>query len=491
MRYTLEIIVFVSGFVVLTFEILGSRILGPYFGTSIYVWSSIIGIILASLSIGYALGGKIADKYPRREVLGSILYGSAIAITIALLTKYPLLEFLRISGNDIRVSSVIAAIILFSPTSLLLGMVSPYAVRLALTGLKGSGETVGNFSAISTAGSILGTFATGFWLLPYFWVYSILASLSIIVILLSLLCSPQQQKWLKIATLMILIAIFTFGSRLNVNASIIDERDTLYSHIRILESMSPKGESMRTLNINVENHSTISLSSDRLVNEYTKYYHLVRYFKPDFQSALMLGGGAYSFPKDYLKRYPHATIDVAEIDSWVTELARQYFWLKDNPRLHIYHEDGRVFLNRNTTKYDVIFGDAFTSWYSVPYELTTKEAIQRQYESLSEDGIIILNIISSIDGDTGEFLRAEYATFREVFQDVRLYPVTNPDNPKLIQNIMLVARKKNTPLPATTDSEIQSMLVHEYKQSISKDMPILTDNFAPVDHYISKLLGAN
>ena len=137
----------------------------------------------------------------------------------------------------------------------------------------------------------------------------------------------------------------------------------------------------------------------------------------------MLGGAGYSFPKDYLTKYPNATLDVVEIDPGVTALAKKYFALEDHPNLTIYHEDARVFLNQNTKKYDAILGDAFSSWYLVPYQLTTEEAIRRQYDSLSLSGAVILNIVSSIEGEMGEFLRAEYKTYKKVFPQVYLLPV--------------------------------------------------------------------
>lgn len=202
----------------------------------------------------------------------------------------------------------------------------------------------------------------------------------------------------------------------------------------------------------------------------------------------MFGGAGYSFPKDYLKTYPSATLDVVEIDPGVTELAKKYFWLEENPRLRIHHEDARVFLNQNTEKYDVIFGDAFTSWYSVPYQLTTIEAVKRQYDTLTDSGAVILNIISSIDGDTGEFLRAEYHTFKSIFPQVYLFPVSLED-PTQPQNIILVALKSPVaPRWETTDSQMEEFLWRRYTGVVSDDMPTLTDDYAPVDHYVGKLM---
>lgn len=271
---------------------------------------------------------------------------------------------------------------------------------------------------------------------------------------------------------------------------VIDEVDTMYSHIRIIDKVSPfTREKIRILGINAENHSAMSLESDILVNEYTRYYHLVRHFVPDFKRWLMFWGAGYSFPKDYIKKYPLASLDVVEIDPGVTDIARTYFGLKDSSQMRIVHEDARVFLEKNTEKYDVIFGDAFSSWYSIPYQLTTVEAVKKHYDALSDSGAVILNIISSIEWEQWEFLRAEYATYKSIFPHVYLFPVTNPGEKDAIQNIMLVALKsKESPSFESGDGEIALFLSHLWKSPVTEDMPILTDDYAPVDHYIGKLL---
>src|SRR5665648_670250 len=167
-KYLLEIVVFVCGAVVMIFELVGSRVLGPYFGTSIFVWTSLIGIILGSLSIGYYLGGKIADKKSSFKSLSLIIFLAAISIGLTVLIKDFWLFVLQNSFTDIRTSSVLASLGLFLPASVFLGMVSPYAVKLKIKNLDTSASTVGNLYAISTTGSIFGTFLAGFYLIPHF-----------------------------------------------------------------------------------------------------------------------------------------------------------------------------------------------------------------------------------------------------------------------------------------------------------------------------------
>lgn len=492
-KYILEITVFICGAVVMVFELVGSRALGPYFGTSIFVWTSLIGIILGGLSIGYCLGGKIADKKPSFYVLSLIIFLSAVFIGLTIFIKTFLLVFLQTNVSDIRISSIIASLVLFFPASVLLGMVSPYAAKLKLNSLNTSGSTIGNLYAISTIGSIIGTFLSGFYLIPHFGTNKLLIILSITLIVVSL--SLSAKKFIKIrlsvfAFMIISMVAFNRFNNLSEKNGFIIDADTAYNRIWVYDSHDKKtGELIRTLAVNNENSSAMFLNKEDLVYEYTKYYHLAKHFNPGFKTALMLGGAGYSYPKDFLIRYPEAAIDVIEIDPMVTMLARKYFDLKEDPRLTIYHEDGRVYLNKTHKKYDVIFGDAFSSRYSLPYQLTTKEAVQKKFDILNDNGAVILNIISSIKGEKGQFLRAEYATYKNIFPQVYLFPVKDPDNGYEVQNIILIALKsKEKQTFSDAESELSGYLQHLWNEEVNIDKPILTDDYAPVDYYISKTI---
>ena len=490
-KYILEITVFACGAIVMIFELVGSRVLGPYFGTSLFVWTSLIGIILGSLSIGYYWGGKIADRKASFSRLSLIIFLAAILMIITTLSKDSILYFF--SKYFVPDSGLIlVSLILFSPISILLGMVSPYAVKLKLNNLDTSGSTIGNLSAISTLGSIIGTFLSGFYLIPKFGTNKLLIILSALLILVSILVFSKRLLKIKLSALVIsifiLISIGSFNYAFGKDNFL--DVDTAYNRIWIYDRIDKDtNKPVKTMGINNENHSSMFLDSDELVNEYTKYYHLAKHFNPDFEKALIFGGAGYSFPKDFLLKYPLATIDVVEIDPKVTDLAKKYFNLKENPRLSIYHEDGRVFLNETQEKYDVIFGDAFSSRYSIPYQLTTKEVVQKKFDILNNDGVVVLNIISTIDGEKGKFLRAEYATYKSVFPQVYLFPVTVKNNGFYIQNIILVALKsEEKPAFMSEDLQLNEYLKHLWTREIKMDVPVLTDDYAPVDYYIYKVL---
>jgi MFS family permease len=182
-RFFLEIVVFVCGAVVMAYEIIGSRMLGPYVGTSYEVWTSIIGIILLSLSLGYYLGGRIADRRPFFGLFSLIIVLASFFIFLSTLVKDILLDYLLKVIVNINLVSILASILLFAVPALLLGMVSPFAVRLKIKNLQTSGLTVGNLYAISTMGSIVGTFLAGFYLIPSFRITLILYLLAGILLL--------------------------------------------------------------------------------------------------------------------------------------------------------------------------------------------------------------------------------------------------------------------------------------------------------------------
>ncbi|GAI26472.1 unnamed protein product, partial [marine sediment metagenome] len=210
----------------------------------------------------------------------------------------------------------------------------------------------------------------GFYLIPHFGTNKLLIILSITLITISLALSAKKDTRIKLSVFAIVVIGWFVISGLNYmlpKSGFIDV-DTAYNRIWIYDRIDFRtNKIVKMMGINNENHSSMFLDSDELVSEYTKYYHLAKHFNPNFKKTMMLGGAGYSYPKDFLYRYPEATIDVVEIDPKVTELAKKYFRLEENPRLTIYHEDGRVFLNKTQEKYDVIFGDAFSSHYSLPY----------------------------------------------------------------------------------------------------------------------------
>lgn len=493
-QYTLEIIVFAVGAIVMILELVGSRILAPYLGTSIFVWTSIIGIILGSLSLGYWQGGKMADKNPSYKTFSLILLLAAIFIGLNVFLKSLLLAILYGYKGDIRIEAIIASLILFAPASFLLGIISPYAVKLKIQNLDKSGSTVGNLYAISTIGSITGTFLAGFFLISYFTNTELLLILSSSLIICSLVSYGKYSNKIKIGLILFLIFSFSatnYTEKYYLKHGLIDI-DTAYNKVWISSVTDPEtGKEVKLMMLNNEGNSAMYAENDNenLVFKYAAYYRLASHFKPDFKNSLLLGGGAYSWSKYYLKNYPEARIDVVEIDPKLTEISRQYFRLKNNSRLTIYHEDARIFLNETSNKYDVVFGDAFKSMYSVPYQLTTREATEKIFNSLNSDGVAIINIIGSIEGKNSKFIKTEYKTYQSIFPQVYLFPVENHTEGKSTQNIILIALKSDQkPSFRDINPEMDRLLQHVWTKEISTDLPILTDDYAPVDQYMMSII---
>jgi spermidine synthase len=493
-KFILEITVFLCGVVVMVLELVGSRILAPYLGTSIIVWTSLIGVILGCLSLGYWCGGKVADRRPDYFTFSMLILLAGLLIGLDAFLKTYILEWLQNNLSDIQVSAPAATFILFGLPSILLGMVAPYAVRLKMENVKHSGETVGNLYAISTVGSIAGTFLAGYYLIALFGSTKILIVLALVLVATSMLAAGRHGLITKILAALLMLAglaAIDSYSAAREREGFVDV-DTRYSRIWIYKTLhySTQKPILALVTSPGEIQSAKLLDgSDDLALKYTRYYRLAGHFNAGIKDSLLIGGAGYSFAKDYLKRFTTARIDVVEIDPGMTDLAKKYFDLVDNSRLRIIHEDGRTYINKSSKRYDAIFCDAFTSLYTIPFQLTTRESVMRMYDLLNKDGIVLVNIISAIEGDEGMFLRAAYATYKSVFPQVLIFPVSYPDDGMLAQNIMLVAIKSDIRLaPRSADRELDEYLAHRWTGNIGSDMPLLTDDYAPVDSYIIKMI---
>lgn len=488
-KFLLETVVFVSGALVMVYEIIGSRILAPFIGTSTYVWTSLIGVILGSLSLGYYLGGKTADEKPNLGILASVLFFAGAFLAATILLHNVVLATISQISLGLALKSIIAALLLFAPASILFGFVTPYAVRLKMNAVENAGKTVGRLYALSTVGSILGTFLAGFVLLPTMGSTRTLYLIAGILFALAFLVAPFALTPTKLFFLIMFPSALAFNEiygYMMFRAFELHDIDTHYNRLQIYNTNDKRtNQPIRVLITDpLSTQSAMFLDSDELALNYSKYYHLLRYYKPDFEDSLIIGGAAYSFPKEYLRTYPGKNLDVVEIDPQMTEIARKFFRLQNNPNLNIIHEDGRIFLNKNEKKYDAIFVDAFNSMYSIPFQLTTSEAVQRMNASLKDDGVVLLNMVSAVEGKGAMFLQAEYKTFAENFPRVEVFRAEPEKALNVTQNLILVAAKTDKTAHAP-DEKISALLKNKYENSIDSNLPVLTDDFAPVEYYIS------
>ena len=257
--------------------------------------------------------------------------------------------------------------------------------------------------------------------------------------------------------------------------------DTQYGRVLIYNTMREE-EEVRVLNIDSGFESATYIDKDKrneLVFDYTKYYDLMFKANIDIKDTLMIGGAGYNYPKYFISHFLDKNMDVVEIDGEITEIAKEYFYLNDlikdykldeNKRLNLITEDGRVYLNQNTKKYDAILNDAFAG-NSPAKTLTTKEAAEKIKSSLNENGVYLTNIISALEGEDSKFIKAEVNTLKQVFKNVYIVPCYDVE-PERPQNTMVIA----------TDDTL--ILDDTYKYELKSDEIILTDDYCPVDTLI-------
>jgi len=495
-KLTIPFFVFITGACVLIIEIVAIRILAPYFGNTIFTVSGVITVVLLALSLGYYSGGKLADKYPKEKIFyGIIALSGATVIVLHLFSLF----FLPSLGYKLSLISgpIISSILLFFTQSFLLGTLSPFAVKLQKMRLEnlGVGSASGQIFFWSTLGSILGSLSAGFFLIPNFGIDKIILGVGALLILLGLFGNLSLKFPHKLfVILFLLFTSFFFINSLNLNpVGAIFVKDSLYQRIIIYEGMH-NDKPARFLQQDRNSSAAEIIESGELAYEYTKYYALYQIFNKDIKQALAIGAGAYSVPKALLGDSPEVLVDVVEIDPLLFELGKKYFNVPDDKRLNNFVEDGRRFLHDSEKKYDFIFSDAYSSFFSTPEHLTTKEFFELSYDRLTDNGVFIANVVGSLEKKPKSFVFSEIKTFKSVFKNSYFFAVESPETSSS-QNIIFVGYKGNKAIDFNS-LEIKNnknyIISSLYEKLIDinginfDNYPILTDNFAPVDYLISK-----
>lgn len=481
-KYKLEIIVFLGGAIGMGLELIAARVLSPYVGSSNVVWTSIIGIILVSMSLGYWIGGKSADKDANINQLANILLYAALATSTIPLLETCVVKIIAGIIPNLIIAAILCAIIAFSIPSFILAMISPYAVKIKSKEETEIGSLSGKISSLSTIGSIVGTFLMGFVLIPNIGVSNINISVTIILFIMSIIARENKDKkiiYINIVAICIMMILIVLGKsifKIN-NPNIILDTDSQYSRIWVKQIQTEK-VTYRTLQVDRGLESYIDTETGEMGAKYLRYYDLFEYFNKDAKSTLLIGGAAYTYPIHYLQKYNDKTIDVVEIDDKMTQIAVEQFGLNINDRrLKTYNQDGRSYLNYSKNKYDTILMDAFKGT-NAPFELTTYEALTNAKSMLNENGVVITNIISALEGDNAKFIQYEYATYKAVFDDVRIFRVADMDVND-IQNLILVGIKGDLKMDSSK-SEEYSQYLNMQISDFKTDKTIVTDDFAPI-----------
>ncbi len=496
----LELIVFISGGVLLVLEIIASRLLAPFFGNSVYVWGSLIGVFLAGLSLGYFLGGRAADRWPSPALFATLVFAAG-AVTFPIpFVATAVMRTIVFRDYGPQINPLAAATMLFLLPSIIMGMVSPFAVRLKARTVTTVGNVAGALYALSTLGSIVGTLLAAFVLINLYGVRAIIHGLGMVLIVLAgagLLFARRRAAAGVMVVILALAGWAVASSPPDAAAALVFQRDTVYHRI----SVSDEGR-VRYLKLDNYWQSAIDLDRpDRTVFAYSDYLHLPLIFVPRLRRVALIGLGGGTVPRHYTQDYPSVQVDVAEIDPEVVAAAQRWFRLPAGERLRVSAGDGRLFLLRASERYDVILLDAYLI-DTIPFHLATEEFFRLAAARLAPGGVLASNVIGALEGEDSRLFRAIYKTFRAVFTTVYVFPVGHGafSSTELLRNIIIVGSME----PALPATEVQARAARLaagvvrlpgfadaaatlYQAPIrTEDVPILTDDFAPVDALIPR-----
>ncbi|HMO77752.1 MAG TPA: fused MFS/spermidine synthase [Candidatus Paceibacterota bacterium] len=498
--------VFLTGAAVLIMEVAAIRFLTPYYGSSLYVLSSVLTVVLFALSLGYYYGGKLSDRFPFVVPLYIIITaGGLFLLALTLLSTY--LLPLSADGFSIMTGPLVFAILFYFAPAFLLGIDSPYVIKLLSqnSDTSVSGSVVGATFFWSTAGSITGSLLSGFVLIPLLGLRETMILTGVILTILGLsgaiglrvfikksnAYDPRNDLNLKpllLLALILLSALVYFLVTTKTSASDLVSKDGYYSHLRVFDGYR-EDVPTRFLKREVNHSAAIYLNSDKLVYPYAKFAFFYKELVPEAKTVLHLGGGAYTVPRALYLDNPNLQQDVVEIEPELYAIAKKYFRLPSTPQIKNHAMDARVFVNRNHSKYDFIFVDVFSSGFFTPPHLVTKEFFTSLKKSLSVDGVIIMNFIGSRSGTENQTLTGSFTkTVTAVFPTTKIY-TTRLILPELSQNLMYFMRHDDKEISFSnfistqtdTGVEVLNNLYIDPTSLISAADVVFEDNHSPVE----------
>ncbi|MGO8948536.1 MAG: spermidine synthase [Ktedonobacterales bacterium] len=510
-RWQLRALVFIGGVSSLSLEMCAPRLLGPYFGTSLFVWANIIGFFLLYLALGYFIGGRIADRYPDYRLLAGITTIAALFTALIPLISPPILNW-SVQGLEnveagVFYSSMVTVILLFAVPVTFLGMVSPFAVRLSVIQVGSSGKSAGNLYALSTAGSILGAFIPVLVLIPYLGVRRTLLATSACLLFASLwgldswirlpLMMRVRARWpstflgLLILVPVLLPQLAPLGP-LKTIPGMIYSKESLYNYIQVVRE--PDGTMELVLNEGDAIHSVYN-PHQILTGWYWDYFLAAPYFNSGASAGkvhrlAIIGLAAGTIARQFTAVYGNIPIDGVEIDPDIVAAGRKYFAMTE-PNLSVYIADGRTFIRVTKHTYDVVAVDAYQQPY-IPFELTTKEFFQEVRDHLSANGVLCLNT-----GHTGNDYRLVHAfvnTLYTVFPSVYTFDVPGTFNTEIMATVRpttLATFQSN--LEQVSPDSLMGTVADEVlpEAKVARAQPgglVFTDDQAPIEEITDQLI---
>lgn len=527
------LVVFLAGIGTLGIEMVASRLLAPYFGTSQPIWAVVIGLTLIYLTIGYRLGGQLADRRPDEKVLYQIMIWGGFVAGLIPLVSDPILRFSQGTISQLAIGSFLGALIgvliLFAAPVILLAMVSPFALRLQLNhasaGVANAGTTAGSLSALSTVGSIIGNFLTALYLIPTVGSANTLYLMSIFLILIGLI-GLRDWRYVPTVLLIVALAFYHINSRSNIksadcfNCTLIEENESAYNYIQIASSENQFYGPQVNLILN-EGQAIHSIYHPRFEQSGDPrdlltgggpwdYFAVSPYFYPDrdpssVSSLAMLGSATGTVPSQFLAIYgPQTRVDAVEIDPKIIEFGRKYFAMRDasvdpdHPNFQVHAQDARYWLATTNSTFDVIGMDAYHQPY-IPFHLTTVEFFQQVRDHLSDSGVAVVNAGKGPDGDD-RLGQALASTMRSVFPQVFIIDTAGFGNQILVgvknpvgdgvANFQANYQRIQTPVLQTVMNwslTAGAEPIREFTPAMAKIEPF-TDDHAPVEQLIDSLI---
>jgi tetratricopeptide (TPR) repeat protein/predicted membrane-bound spermidine synthase len=503
--------VFISSGCIMILELVAGRLTARYLGSSLYTWTSVIGVVLAGITIGNYLGGRIADKFPAGKALSALFAISSAACVMVVVMNNLVGGFTFLWQFSLPVRVFGHVFVVFLIPSTLLGTISPVVAKMALDRGLPAGRTVGDIYAWGAAGSIAGTFLTGFWLIAAMGTIAIIWTIGACLLLMAIVY--WARLWVLYIWAAVFVALMTMGMspagwakdagsacglREKPEAGILYEDESQYSYIAV-QQISSSPDKRRFILDNKKDHSRIIIGDIKdLQFTYSQIYaavtHLLSRGK-DKLSTLAIGGGGYVFPRYIEEVFPGSRVDVAEIDPAVTEAAIRAFGLERNTTINTVNMDGRNYVDMLLEKkrrgeqipqYDFIYEDACND-YVVPYQLTTREFNDKIVQILSNDGVYMVNLIDVYD--KGRFLGAMVNTLRQTFRNVCVFSKNSYRNTG--GNFVVVAAGREINLEnidreeAVKDLDLWKLSSSDMEAVVKKaNGIILTDDYVPVENLL-------
>ncbi len=486
--------IFLSSAILLVLEIVAARLIAPYVGVSLYSWTSIIGVILAGLSIGNWLGGRWADRGGNETGVGVVLLLAAIFSIASLFFLMLIAPWLQQSQLDLISASFLYVLSMFFVPAVLLGVPTPLLTTLALARDSRTGHIVGRFHALAALGSILGTFVTGYWLVQTFGTRAVVIGSAMI---LTLLAMPFLRGLkLRYAAALLVLAVVTLTlTYLRSGFANPCRWESNYFCLRVVNASDSSYGIARALVLDHLMHGINHRDNPALLiapymhamDEITRTHFSDR--KAMDLGFFYAGGGSYTQPRAVKAKHPQARITVAELDPLVTRAAVEDLFV-DTKGMQIIHRDARSVLQKSREQFDVIVTDVFHD-VSVPYHLITKEFARSVRDKLTNNGLYLINIVDMHPDP--RLAKSVIKTLQTEFQFVDVWLEAIPSQRQRVTYVISAQNKHALPESIVSTAGFERRWLRATDQvanlgTPAVNLPLLTDDFVPVERLLSELL---